>query len=218
MAHIPGTSSVKLVMKYSSSHEASIWTHIRLLKNYSLHHLGALYEDPILVPKVNGALLIMLDHGHNLRDYAPHSAPVSPRIWALQLCDAVCFLHSHRIVHRDIKPDNITIDSDTQTLTLINFSAAEVVAEGESFKMGGGVGTKTWVNPTVRVWIETGRGDTYDAQKMDVWAVGRVLRLWLGTRQYVERVRRNSIRLRKFGRWLMVEQATVERDILKKLG
>ena len=45
---------------------------------------------------------------------------------AIQLCDALIFLHSMGIVHRDIKPENIIIKEDG-TAVLIDFSIARLM-------------------------------------------------------------------------------------------
>lgn len=45
---------------------------------------------------------------------------------AIQLCDALIFLHSMGIVHRDIKPENIIIKEDG-TAVLIDFSIARLL-------------------------------------------------------------------------------------------
>lgn len=45
---------------------------------------------------------------------------------ALQICDALIFLHSMGIIHRDIKPENIIIKDDG-TAVLIDFSIARLM-------------------------------------------------------------------------------------------
>lgn len=45
---------------------------------------------------------------------------------AIQLCDALIFLHSMGIIHRDIKPENIIIKEDG-TAVLIDFSIARLM-------------------------------------------------------------------------------------------
>jgi serine/threonine protein kinase len=51
--------------------------------------------------------------------------------WLLAICDAVQFLHSQQppVIHRDIKPDNIRITSDS-TAYLVDLGNAKAVADG----------------------------------------------------------------------------------------
>lgn len=51
--------------------------------------------------------------------------------YAMQICDALIFLHSVGIIHRDIKPSNIIIKEDG-TAVLIDLSIARFINEQES--------------------------------------------------------------------------------------
>ncbi|TFK97269.1 kinase-like domain-containing protein [Pterulicium gracile] len=149
-------------------------------------------------------------------------------VWAEQLCRAVCFLHRHRIIHRDIKPDNITIDEETHQLTLVDLSAAEYIPEGSSFIIGAegdgapgaAVGTSGWVHPVIEGWLDTGSGESYDERKVDMWAIGRVLGGYVAEQEYVGQgsrmilrwyVKDRVLKVTEFGGELMLDTCAAVR-------
>jgi len=48
-----------------------------------------------------------------------------------QLCRALGYVHNLGICHRDIKPQNLLIDSETQRLRLCDFGSAKILVRGE---------------------------------------------------------------------------------------
>ncbi|KAF2313984.1 hypothetical protein GH714_021299 [Hevea brasiliensis] len=87
------------------------------------------------------------------------------RLLFTQLMRAVSHCHKCGVVHRDIKPDNILLES-RNTVKLADFGSAEVVMDGEM--MNGVVGTPYYVAPEVLLgerhpWItneESGAGSS----------------------------------------------------------
>ncbi|CAK85320.1 unnamed protein product (macronuclear) [Paramecium tetraurelia] len=91
-----------------------------------------------------------------------------------QLFEAVQYIHKVGLCHRDIKPDNIVFDNDTNTIKLIDFGVSKrfLVAE-KNFKdiknnlMWTVTGTMPYQAP--ELWVGAGY-----SQKIDVWAIGVV--------------------------------------------
>ncbi|TNY17533.1 kinase-like domain-containing protein, partial [Rhodotorula diobovata] len=105
--------------------------------------------------------------GQDLFDFVDaHPDGLSPeplqRILA-QIADAVCFLHEHSIVHRDIKDENVVLDPEGN-VRLIDFGSAAYVREGRKFDTFSG--TLDFAAPEVL------KGARYSGKEQDIWALG----------------------------------------------
>ena len=89
----------------------------------------------------------------------------------LELCQVLEFLHSHGILHRDIKPDNILLAADGH-IRLIDFDAAREPKEGEEQDTRL-LGTRGYAPPEQYGFAQT------DA-RADFYALGATFRQLLG--------------------------------------
>lgn len=100
-----------------------------------------------------------------LREDEPE--PVQVVEWTLQLLDALSYLHGMSIVHRDIKPDNLLIDSDgcavLADLGIARMPNSQHTAQGSVF------GTPAFMSPEQLEDASTVGSST------DVYAAGVVL-------------------------------------------
>ena len=86
-----------------------------------------------------------------------------------QLMSAVSYLHEHRIVHRDVKADNVLVSPDLMDLHLVDFNTARPLLEGGSLTM---TGTTEYAAPEVL------NGES-PSEQHDVWGAGLCLHLML---------------------------------------
>ncbi|KAJ3750334.1 kinase-like domain-containing protein [Lentinula detonsa] len=90
--------------------------------------------------------------------------PNSIRTYLGQIADALCFLHSHGIVHRDIKDENVVLGPHGKCI-LIDFGSSGLMKKHgwDSFS-----GTLDYAGPEIL------RGERYHGKEQDVWAFGVV--------------------------------------------
>ena len=88
----------------------------------------------------------------------------------LQIVDALQYLHSQEIVHRDIKPGNLLLSAGK--VKMADFGTAKIVGKGQSLQDT--AGTFAYMAPEVY------SGDSY-SYPCDIWSVGCVLLDMLGT-------------------------------------
>ena len=88
---------------------------------------------------------------------------------ALQICEALDFIHSHGVVHRDLKPENIMLDAE-HNVKLLDFGIAAVAgARRLTFgKFSPTMGTPDYISP------EQVRGKRGDCRS-DLYALGAML-------------------------------------------
>eukprot|EP00537_Pseudo-nitzschia_pungens_P013812 CAMPEP_0172390236 /NCGR_PEP_ID=MMETSP1061-20121228/6919_1 /TAXON_ID=37318 /ORGANISM="Pseudo-nitzschia pungens, Strain cf. pungens" /LENGTH=951 /DNA_ID=CAMNT_0013120545 /DNA_START=293 /DNA_END=3148 /DNA_ORIENTATION=- len=145
--------------------------------NSKIYQLFETEDDPGCSHKSNG--WSFKSHGWTLKSHEPCLPPtVDPeeaRFWTLRmnllidLCSAVAFLHSQKVLHRDLKPDNVGFDR-TGTLKVFDFDVARVLPPHQQepnqlFRLTKKVGSPRYMSP------EVARGEPYN-ESADVYAIG----------------------------------------------
>ncbi|KAI6652092.1 hypothetical protein LOD99_4637 [Oopsacas minuta] len=83
-----------------------------------------------------------------------------------QIVDAVAYLHSCNVAHRDIKDENVIIDEDFN-IRLIDFGSADFMEEGKLFATF--CGTMEYCSPEILL------GNKYYGPELEVWTMGIIL-------------------------------------------
>ena len=119
----------------------------------------------------DGRLYIIMEYvnGGNLKQRMARSLPAREITRIIhEVADALSYAHSHNIVHRDVKPVNVLMDS-TGRAVLSDFGIAKVLATSAALtRAGAGVGTPEYMSP------EQCRGASVDARS-DIYALGVML-------------------------------------------
>lgn len=146
-----------------------------LLQTLSHPYIVA-YKDSFLIDG-ESMLVILMEHcdGGDLRKLIKEKAKAGEHLpedqvmtWFVQLCLALQYCHSEKVLHRDLKTSNIFIDkSGGATVKLGDFGISRVF-EGTAEAAVTIVGTPYYMSP------EVCRSEPY-SWKSDVWALGCVL-------------------------------------------
>ncbi|KAG6374936.1 kinase-like domain-containing protein [Boletus reticuloceps] len=113
-------------------------------------------DDMILMPVAGGWLTSLKNR--------------SKYLWsvALQLIEAVAFMHEHNVVHMDLKPQNVVIPPEGERLSIIDFSVSIHVRSADATYRGI-VGTEEYVAAEVHE-------GQYKPMLADLWSCGRTLK------------------------------------------
>lgn len=118
------------VLKYPHSPEEMKWVRIEAKILSVLGHHPRIVQ---LKGLVNDGLLLELAPNGNLHDYLiahPETSLERRLVWCLQATEAVAYIHSKRILHCDIRHDNLLLDSNLD-LKLADFQGQHFSVNGE---------------------------------------------------------------------------------------
>lgn len=113
------------------------------------------------------------DFGDKVRERGLNIWESEAAAWVQQMCSAIAFLHSKRICHRDIKPDNFMVSEglwaakDSGSLKLADFGLAVFLPPGQALSEK--CGTPAFMAPEQHLLPRKSRGYGFP---IDVWAAG----------------------------------------------
>uniref|UniRef100_A0A914I737 Protein kinase domain-containing protein n=1 Tax=Globodera rostochiensis TaxID=31243 RepID=A0A914I737_GLORO len=82
-----------------------------------------------------------------------------------QICQAMCFCHQRRVLHRDLKPQNLLVDPEGQVIKLADFGLARAV----------GIPIRAYTHEVVTLWYrapEVLLGAARYSTGIDIWSIG----------------------------------------------
>ena len=112
--------------------------------------------------------------GDNLAKRIKDGGPMPPeevRRILREVADALAYAHANKVVHRDIKPDNILLDAQSQRPMVTDFGIARAISDGSDARLtatGIAIGTPAFMSP------EQSAGDRDVDGRSDLYALGVV--------------------------------------------
>ncbi|KAG7214012.1 hypothetical protein KM043_001382 [Ampulex compressa] len=161
--------AIKIIDKTKLNEEnlAKIFREVYIMKRLRHPHIIRLYQ----VMETEKMIYLVTEYapGGEIFDHLVRNGrmpePEARRIFR-QIVLAVCYLHQQRVVHRDLKAENLLLDADNN-IKLADF--------GFSNEYTPGVPLSTWCGSPPYAAPEIFEGKHYDGPRADVWSLGVVL-------------------------------------------
>eukprot|EP01059_Diplonema_ambulator_P011317 TRINITY_DN21268_c0_g1_i1.p1 TRINITY_DN21268_c0_g1~~TRINITY_DN21268_c0_g1_i1.p1 ORF type:complete len:768 (+),score=246.92 TRINITY_DN21268_c0_g1_i1:34-2304(+) len=123
-----------------------------------------------------GTILLFMEYvqggslGRLVRSMDSHLSESQAVGYIRQIVNGVHYLHSNGIVHRDIKGDNVLVDTSEGVCKISDFGSSKNIngALMENNQMATITGTPNWMAP--EMITNSGKAD-YD-EKVDIWSIG----------------------------------------------
>ena len=90
-----------------------------------------------------------IDGPNLLQETAKKGVFSEEQVWHLlnDLLPVITFIHSHHVIHRDIKPQNIIRRVSTQQFVLVDFGAAKTMSGSDPLQTGTSIGSPVFAAP-----------------------------------------------------------------------
>ncbi|XP_059866236.1 serine/threonine-protein kinase SIK1 isoform X1 [Delphinus delphis] len=161
--------AIKIIDKtrLDSSNLEKIYREVQIMKLLSHPHIIKLYQ----VMETKDMLYIVTEFAKNgeMFDYLTSTGHLSEsearkKFW--QILSAVEYCHSHNIVHRDLKTENLLLDGNMD-IKLADFGFGNFYKPGEPLS--------TWCGSPPYAAPEVFEGKEYEGPQLDIWSLGVVL-------------------------------------------
>ncbi|KAM6224668.1 serine/threonine-protein kinase SIK1 [Rhynchocyon petersi] len=161
--------AIKIIDKtrLDPSNLEKIYREVQIMKLLNHPHIIKLYQ----VMETKDMLYIVTEFAKNgeMFDYLTSNGHLSEeearkKFW--QILSAVEYCHNHHIVHRDLKTENLLLDSNMD-IKLADFGFGNFYKPGEALS--------TWCGSPPYAAPEVFEGKEYEGPQLDVWSLGVVL-------------------------------------------
>lgn len=119
-----------------------------------------------------------------------------------EVCDVLAALHNNKLIHRDIKPNNVMIENESGRVRIIDFGTVKIAKNETTFTVNQ-KGTDNYMSPELIEIIEIEGDEESDtchfsvSPKVDVWAVGCLIsEIFSGYIPWVNTLGKNSMGIR----------------------
>ncbi|XP_074069980.1 serine/threonine-protein kinase SIK1 [Macrotis lagotis] len=161
--------AIKIIDKarLDPSNLEKIYREVQIMKLLNHPHIIKLYQ----VMETKDMLYIVTEFAKNgeMFDYLTSNGHLSEnearkKFW--QILSAVEYCHSHHIVHRDLKTENLLLDA-SMNIKLADFGFGNFYKSGEPLS--------TWCGSPPYAAPEVFEGKEYEGPHLDIWSLGVVL-------------------------------------------